>query len=72
VIEEDHIEPTPLGGMTLLAASAAAVGLAVAIPVGIVLFAADAALWGLQFLGRHARRGTGRALVWIVGRGMRG
>ena len=72
---EDHIEPTRVrespprldGGMTLMVASAMAVGLAVAVPVGIALFAVDIAAWGLQIVGRHARRGTGRALVWLIG-----
>lgn len=65
---DEHIEPSRVReGVTLMAASAVAVGLAVAVPVGIALFAMDLAAWGLQLAGRYARRGTGRALVWLIG-----
>lgn len=64
----EHIEPTRVReGMTLMVASAMAVGLAVAVPVGIALFAVDLAAWSIQIVGRHARRGTTRALVWLIG-----
>lgn len=69
MIDEEHIERVRTeGGITLMAASAVAVGLAVAVPVGIALFAVDIAAWGLQILGRHARRGTGLAITWLIGR----
>ena len=66
--QDEHIEPSRTHeGMTLMVASAVAVGLAVAVPVGIALFVADFAAWGIQIVGRHARRGTTRALVWLIG-----
>lgn len=68
MIEEEHIERVRTeGGITLMAASAVAVGLAVAVPVGIALFAVDVAAWGLQIAGKYARRGTGRAITWLIG-----
>lgn len=60
-------------GTTALATVAmTAAGLIVIVPVTVAIIAVDLAFWGLQMIGKQARRGTGRALVWLIGRGARG
>lgn len=60
-------------GTTALATVAVTVvGLVMIVPVTAAIIAVDLAFWGLQVLGKQARRGTGRMLIWLIGRGARG
>ena len=67
---DEHIEPSRAreGGATLSTAAVAVVGLALVTAAAVVVLAVDTAAWGLQVLGRGARRQTERALVWLLGK----
>jgi hypothetical protein len=72
-VTDEHIEPVRArDGVTAIGAVAVTlVGLALVVPVAASVIIADFALWGLQVLGKQARRGTGRALVWLIGQATR-
>ena len=63
---DEHIEPVR-GGATLLTVGMTVSALVLVTPVVAAVLMADVALWGLQVLGREARRGTGRMLTWLIG-----
>jgi hypothetical protein len=69
VTDPEHIEPARArdGGVALTTVTMAVVLLALIVPIIVGVVAADLVLLGLQVLGRQARRGTGRALVWLIG-----
>lgn len=67
---DEHIEPlrTREIGAGLMTVTATLVGIALLTPVVGAVLVADLAVWGIQMLGRHARRGTSQAITWIIGK----
>lgn len=67
---DEHIEPvrTREGVTAMGTVAVTIVGLVLLTPVVGAVLVADLAVWGIQMLGRHARRGTTRAITWIIGK----
>lgn len=67
---DEHIEPlrTRETGVAFVTVASTLVGIALLTPVVGAVLVADLAVWSIQMLGRHARRGTNRAITWIIGK----